>query len=156
MVETLFAKASRFDVFFLVFRQKSRNDHGIESRIRGRKREGGESSHRTKGILTIRRCGRQGDSIGPCETFDSSRKRKHFHTITFYLMCATVHSHVTCTPVETIIGRTWWNVSRSTCFRGIRFFDSSLDFSFFFLYFGYRSKSWKKKMIFERIKLDCS
>lgn len=47
MVETLFAKASRFDVFFLVFRQKSRNDHGIESRIRERKREGGgESSHR--------------------------------------------------------------------------------------------------------------
>lgn len=100
-------KVSKCFIFFLVFRQKSRNFYGIKSRIR--EREGGESSHRqprTKGILTIRRCGRQGDSIGPCETFDSSRKRKHFHTITFYLMCATVHSHVTCTPVETIIGRT--------------------------------------------------
>ena len=47
-----------------------------------------------------------GDSIGPCETFDSSRKRNIFIRFIFSLICAIVHSHVTCTPVETIIGRT--------------------------------------------------
>ena len=38
-----------------------------------------------------------GDSIGPCETFDSSRKRNIFIR-SFSFICATVLSHVTCTP----------------------------------------------------------
>lgn len=50
MIEMLFAKCHASTLFFLVFRQKSRNFYGIRSRIRererGRGREGGESSHR--------------------------------------------------------------------------------------------------------------
>lgn len=64
-------------------------------------------------------CGRQGDSVGPCETFDSSRRREKTFSYDHFLFnvryCS--HSHVTCTPVETIIGGTWWNVLSSICFR---------------------------------------
>lgn len=81
--------------------QKRSKENRTPTREREKEREwereaGGESSHRqprTKGILTIRRNRVEGREIASGRArllIRPVEEKKHFHTITFYLMCATV------------------------------------------------------------------
>ena len=64
MIEMLFAKCHASTLFFLVFRQKSRNFYGIRSRIREREGEG------ERGV------NRRIDSLEPKGIFDDPKMRK--------------------------------------------------------------------------------
>lgn len=108
--------------------QKRSKENRTPTREREKEREwereaGDESSHRqprTKGILTIRRNRMEGREIasGRARLLIRPVREKTFsydHFLFNVRYCS--HSHVTCTPVETIIGGTWWNVLSSICFR---------------------------------------